>query len=338
MSITSRAPSDTIATRPRLSPAATVLVTGGTGFLGTAVLRALAQRGVTPLLFRRPGSRTDRIADVPRKEIFGDLQDLDSLHGIIHTCDAVIHCAAVTDMATTADEALEHINVQATAQLAALCRQAGACRLVYVSSTGTMGPIDGVTDETAPFLMTRNRYFTSKYRAEQVVLNECRQGLDAVIVNPTAMVGAIGLSPNHQRLLRQATRQMVCVTLPGGSCFVSVDDIANGILLAVERGQPGERYILGGVNLTFCEYARLIAAVAHRRPIVVRMPAAALRTAAAIGWLARPLWPAGTLRDPSVVALLCAKAFYSSTKATKQLGYQITPLADILPAIIARYG
>lgn len=314
-----------------------VLVTGGTGFLGSAVVRALHRRGGTAVVFRRPASNLAWIRGIPHQEVLGDLEDVTPLVDIMGRCDAVIHCAAMTDLATTSEAALERINVQATARLAALCRRAGQ-PFLYVSSVGTIGPVPGVADETAPFTMTRNRYFASKSRAEQAVLQECRHGLHGLIVNPANMLGITGLSPNQQRLLRTAARRAVCLVPPGGQSFVSVDDVADGILLALARGRPGERYLLGGENLTFAEYAQRVAAVAHHAPAIVRMPPPVFRLAAAMSRLAGPRAASATLRDPSAVAWLSCDAFYSSAKAIAELTYRITPLADVLPAIVAQYG
>lgn len=326
MSTTLRARSDTGA----------VFVTGGTGFLGGAIVRRLGQGGQRPTVFRRAGADCSLIRGIPIAEVVGDLEDSAPLEAAIHAGDTVIHCAAVTDMAARSDETLERINVHATARVAACCRRVGARRLVYVSSSGTMGPTGDATDETAPFRTPQNRYFASKYRAEQAVLEECRRGLDAVIVNPTAMIGAVGLSQNQQRLIRQATRSAVCLALPGGASFVSVDDVAQGILKVVERGRTGERYILGGVNLSFQAYARLVASIAGRAPHIVRLPAPLFRAAAALTRFAGPR--VATLRDPSAVSWLSCHAFYSSRKAVEQLGYRITPMAEVLPAVIAVYG
>lgn len=338
MSTTFKARSDPSRSAPAAARLRRVLVTGGTGFLGSAVVRALVSRGTAPVVFRRSTSDVAKIAGVEREEIIGDLVDLRPLAAILPGCDAVIHCAAVADLGHASVEQVERINVQATARLAALCRQTGVGRFVCVSSAGTMGPVTGgVADETAPFTMGHNPYFASKYRAEQAVLAEVHQGLDAVIVNPAAMLGANGLSPNQQRLLRQATRSGICVVPPGGQSFVAVEDVANGILKAAERGLAGERYLLGGENLTFAEYTRRVAAVVGRRPRIVRPPAALFRAASAAGQLLGSLMPA-TLRDPTAVAWLCRNAFYSSRKAIGQLGYRITPLAGALPAIVARYG
>ena len=231
-----------------------VFVTGGgRGFIGGHVVRALAEAG----------------HDVAHD--FVDVRDRDGLARAIDGAEAVVHVAALYDF-TSPDADFQAVNVDGTANVIAACRAAGVRRLVATSSSGTCGPVPGraaTEDDAPPDWELAVPYKRTKIAAERLVLEAAADGLDALCVNPTTPVGEGDTTPTPTgRMVREVASGRYRATLrSGGLNLVDVRDVARGHVLALERGRAGERYLLGGVDLTLAEVVRA------RRPR--RRPAAA---------------------------------------------------------------
>ena len=316
------------------------LVTGGTGFVGSAVARALLARGHRVRALVRPGSDRTNLARLDVALAVGDLTDPGSLAQAVAGCDHVMHVAADYRIWVPDPEAMLLANVTGTRALMLAAREAGVGRVVYCSSVAALGLTnDGSpANETTPVDEAKvvGIYKKSKYRAEQEVLRLVREtGLDAVIVNPAAPVGPRDIKPTPTgRMIADAAAGRMPAYLETGLNVVHVDDVAEGHMLALERGRAGERYILGSENLTLRALLGLVDEVTGRSQRRVRLSRQVLwPVALACEGLARfgvePLVTRDHLR-------MSAKTmFFSHAKAARELGYAPRPARDAVAHAVA---
>jgi dihydroflavonol-4-reductase len=278
-----------------------VYVTGASGFVGGHVAREL------------------RAAGVEVRDEWIDLGDRDRLREAIGGCDAVFHLAARYSYDAPVTEH-ERVNVEGTRTVVELCRELAVGRLVHTSTAGTCGPVAGrpATEEDSPppWELTVP-YKRTKLDAERIVLEAARGGLDAVVVNPTTPVGDGDRfpTPTGQMVEAVATGRYRAHLKGAGLNVVDVRDVARGHLLALERGRSGERYILGGADLTLAELFAAIAELAGRPRPRVAVPYAAVRA------LGRSRL---VNRDEATLARL--PMWFSSAKAERELGYRPGPV------------
>jgi dihydroflavonol-4-reductase len=305
-------------------------VTGATGFVGSAVARALLARGHEVRALVRPGGERANLAGLALTLAEGDLTDPASLARAVAGCDHVMHVAAdyriwVPDPAT-----MLLANVEGTRALMLAAQAAGVGRVVYCSSVAALGltPDGTPADETTPVSEDKvvGIYKKSKYRAEQAVLALVRDtGLDAVIVNPAAPVGPRDIKPTPTgRMIADAASGRMPAYLETGLNVVHVDDVAEGHMLALEHGRAGERYILGSENLSLRALLGLVDDVTgrSRRRVKLSRPVlwpVALACEALARFGVEPLVTRDHLR-------MSAKTmFFSHAKAARELGYAPRP-------------
>ena len=309
-----------------------VLVTGASGFIGGAVARALLGKGVQVRVLLRAGA-TPNVPEAGALEVVqGDLLDGESVHRAARGCAAIFHAGGLYSF--TADAATLHaINVDGTRNVIEAARGAAA-RLVYTSSISTIGGMrDGVmpderqdAGETAP-----GPYKQSKWQAERLVREETARGLDAIIVNPTFPVGWGDIKPTPTgALIRDFLDGRIPAYVETGMNVVDVDDVAEGHWLALERGKPGERYILGNANLTMRELLEQLGQLSGRTPPRVRLP-----HAVALGLAYADALVPGRLRGRARVPLEGVRTaqeirFASSARAVRELGLPQTPVRTAL--------
>ena len=320
-----------------------VFVTGGTGFVGGAVVRRLLEAGHTVRALVRSGTNTRQLDGLPIERIKGDLADADSLRRGMTGCDWVFHVAALYSYWGHPWEEFYQTNVEGTRRVLEIAGDTGARRIVYTSSIATLGLPTGDTpaDEDTPVTLAEKigHYKRSKFMAEEAARDFARRGLPVVIVNPAAPVGVGDHKPT-------ATGQMIGDFLNGkmfgyvdtGMNIVDVEDVAAGHLLAAERGRVGERYILGGENLTLKQVLDLLSEVSGLPQVRLHIP-----HSIALAWsyvdvtLARlnPRHiPAAT---PEKVRLSRQKEYYDSSKAARELGYTFVPAREALRKSVAWY-
>ncbi len=275
-------------------------MTGASGFIGSHVVRELRERG----------------ADVCDEWI--DLSDRARLRQAIAGRDAVFHLAALYSYDAPAVEH-ERVNVEGTRTIVELCRELGVRRLVHTSTCGTCGPVRGraATEEDGPpSWELAVPYKRTKLAAEHIVLAAARDGLDAVVVNPTTPVGDGDRAPTPTgRMIEGVATGRYRAFVDTGVNLVDVRDVARGHVLAFERGRRAERYLLGGVDLTLEEVFGVVAELAGRPRPRIRLPYAVVRAAARLGL---------TNRDEVLLARL--PMWFSSEKASLELGYAPGPV------------
>ena len=306
------------------------LVTGATGFVGAAVARALLREGWQVRALVRGGSDRGNLQHLALEIAVGDLSDRPSLARALAGCGALFHVAADYRLGAPDSRQLYSTNVEGTRNILLAARQADVERTVYTSSVATMGiPGDGAPgDEQTPVSLDSmiGHYKRSKFLAEQVALEAARAGQPVVIVNPSTPVGPgdIKPTPTGQLVLDAAAGRMPAY-VDTGLNIVHVDDVAAGHILAYHRGRSGERYILGGDDMTLREILALIAKLVGRKPPRVRLPYAAVLP---IAYLAEA-WTRVSGRSGRVtlegVRLARKRMFFSSAKAVRELGYRWRP-------------
>jgi dihydroflavonol-4-reductase len=315
---------------------APTLVTGATGFVGSAVARTLLGRGHKLRLLVRRGSDRRNVAGLAAELFEGDLTDPDSLARAVDGCRYVVHVAADYRLWVPDPAAMLRANVEGSRALLLAAQARGVERIVYCSSVAALGLTgDGSpADETTPVHPEKiiGVYKRSKYLAEQAVLELVRdEGMPVVIVNPSTPVGPrdIKPTPTGKMIFDAATGRMPAYVETGLN-IVHVDDVAEGHALALERGEIGERYILGGEDFALGELFALVARIAGRKPPRVKLPLAPLYPVAlacealARGFGVEPVVTRETL------AMARKKMFFSSAKARARLGYAPRPAVQAI--------
>ena len=306
------------------------LVTGATGFVGAAVARALLGAGWQVRVLARSGSDRSNLRALPVEVAEGDLADLALLERALADCAGLFHVAADYRLGARDPAQLYRTNVEGTRNILAAARRVGVQRVVYTSSVATIGiPADGSPGEEQTPTALENmigHYKRSKYLAEQVALDCARAGASVVIVNPSTPVGPgdVKPTPTGQLVLDAASGRMPAY-VDTGLNIVHVDDVAAGHLLAFERGRTGERYILGGEDLTLREILSQIARLAGRRPPSIRLPYAAVLPLAYLAeGFAKVSGRSGRITLEGV-RMSRKRMFFSSAKAARELGYRWRP-------------
>jgi dihydroflavonol-4-reductase len=322
----------------------TTLVTGATGFVGSAVVRALVSRGEPVRAMVRGSSSLRLLEELPVEIVTADLDEPASCRAALEGCSALFHVAADYRLWVPQPEAMYRTNVEGTRHLLLAAADAGIRRIVYTSSVATLGlrPDRLPADETTPATLAGmvGHYKRSKFLAELAVRELIAEiGLPVVIVNPAAPVGPGDARPTPTgRVVLEAARGRIPAYVDTGLNLVHVDDVAKGHLLAFERGRVGERYILGGENLPLSQMLALIADLMGRRPPRLRLPARALLP---VALLAEAVARIGGGREPLVTAdgvrMARKPMYFTSAKAERELGYRSRPAVEGLRDAIAWY-
>ncbi|MFI5086817.1 MAG: hopanoid-associated sugar epimerase [Terriglobales bacterium] len=314
-------------------------VTGATGFVGSHVARELANHGADLRLLVRASSPTRNIDGLHAERVVGDLRESGSLRTAIAGCDVVFHVAADYRLWTrdAADmQSMYRSNVEGTRALIDAARQAGVRRIVYCSSVATMGFTGNghPADENSPVRLQDmiGHYKRSKFIAEQVAIEAGRSGGDVVVVNPTTPVGEGDIKPTPTgRIILDFLKRKFPAYVDTGLNLVDVREVARGHIAALEKATPGERYILGGENLTLKQILDKLAAITGlaapriRLPYVFALAAGAVDTFVSGRFLHRE--PRVTL---DAVRMGRKKMWVSSEKSQRELGWNIVAVDDAL--------
>ncbi len=313
-----------------MSDAGLTLVTGATGFVGSAVARTLLGRGHLLRLLVRAGSDRRNVAGLDADLVEGDLTDPASLGRAVAGCRNLFHVAADYRLWVPDPAAMDRANVAGTTALLTAAQDGGVQRMVYCSSVAALGLVgDGtLADETTPNSIDKviGAYKRSKFMAEQAVLSLARErGMPVVIVNPSTPIGPRDVKPTPTgKMVADAAAGRMPAYVDTGLNVVHVDDVAEGHALAFERGRVGECYILGGENLGMAELLDLVDEAVGRRRSRVRLPHGALYPVAlAAEALAR--FGVEPLVTREMLAMARKKMFFSSAKAQAELGYTFRP-------------
>ncbi|HKH68437.1 MAG TPA: hopanoid-associated sugar epimerase [Reyranella sp.] len=311
-----------------LRPGDLTLVTGGSGFLGSAVVRALIERGVRVRALVRASSPRDNFRGLDCEVVVGDLTDRETLKAALKGVRYLFHVAADYRLWARDPSEIIRANVEGTLNLKREALAAGVERIVYTSSVATLRVAGASTpvDETAMLSPDEaiGAYKRSKTMAERAVEDMIlREGLPAIIVSPTTPIGPRDIRPTPTgRILLDAARGRIPAFVDTGLNFVHVDDVAAGHLLAFEKGKIGERYILGGENLTLRQLLETIAELAGRKAPRFRLPRAPLMPLAFAAERLAHFTGKEPLLTLDGLRMSRYRMFFTSAKAERELGYR----------------
>ncbi len=314
-----------------------VFLTGANGFIGQRLAERLSAEGHNVKCLVRAPEKFNALSRLPGvTSCLGDLDEVNALAEGVSGCDTVFHLAAYAKPWSRDKRLPYRINVTGTENLLRAALQNGVKRFVFTSSAAVIGPSPGVDpiDESFPRSVPYyNDYEETKAEAEELVRSYNRDGLETVIVNPSRVYGPgpVNESNSLTKMIKLYSRGRWRI-LPGdGSCvgsYVLVDDVVSGIILAAKHGRPGERYALGGENLTFSQFFNTLAEVTGKRRLLIPFPV----------WLmvaiARVMeWQAALTGWPPLITSAWVKKYLnhwslSSNKAMTELGYSIIPFRE----------
>ena len=311
-------------------------VTGATGFVGSHVARALAGQGAELRLLVRSSSRTDNIAELRAEVAIGDLCRPESLRKAMVGCEFVFHVAADYRLWVRDPEQMYLANVEGTRAIIQAAQESGVRRVVYCSSVATMGFTRSgqIVDENTPVSLAEmvGHYKRSKFMAEQVALEAGRKGANVVVVNPTTPIGERDIKPTPTgRIVVDFLNRKFPAYVDTGLNLADVKEVARGHLLAMEHAHPGERYILGGENLTLKQILDKLSALTGLPSPSMKVP-----HAVAMGFAALDQFFTGVVMGKEPRATIDAvemgrkKMYASSAKAERELGYRTVPVEDAL--------
>ncbi len=324
-----------------MKKSADVLLTGASGFVGSAVLRGLLREGYTVRALVRPSSHYEDLVARSVEFVKGDLRDRSSLEGVCAGCKYLFHVAADYRLSLWDGAGVVATNVGGTGNLMEEAMRAGIERIVYTSSVATLNNReDGEpADEVANLPLDRaiGAYKRSKLMAERLVLDLIREkGLPAVIVNPSTPIGPRDIRPTPTgKIVIAAASGRIPVYVDTGLNLVHVDDVAWGHLAALRRGRIGERYILGGQNILFSQMLAEVAASVDRSCPKYRIPWYLAAPAAIAGEAEAFLTGREPLATWAGVRLASHRMFFTSGKAERELGYRARPHLEALSDAIA---
>jgi dihydroflavonol-4-reductase len=323
-------------------------VTGATGFLGSHVARALAAQGAELRVLVRATSDLRNIADLNAERVAGDLRDPGSIEKAVSGCEVVFHVAADYRLWVRDPEQMYRSNVEGTRTVLEAARKQGVRRVVYTSSVATMGfGSNGrgrlterhltdrrLTDEDSPVSLGDmiGHYKRSKFMAEQVAFEAARAGADVVIVNPTTPIGERDVKPTPTgRIVLDFLKGKFPAYVETGLNLVDASECAHGHVQALEKGKSGERYILGGENLTLKQILDRLAAITGLKSPTVKLPYVFAYATGVVDEMVR-----GRLlrREPratiDAVRMGHKMMFVSSAKAERELGWRTVPVDGAL--------
>jgi hopanoid-associated sugar epimerase len=313
-----------------------ILVTGATGFVGSAVLRALVSRGETVRVLARPSSPRRNLEGVACEIVEGDMTDAASMARAMAGVRQLYHVAADYRLWARDPGELRRANLTGAQAVMDAALAAGVERVVYTSSVATLRAADAATvvDETAPLAEAEaiGAYKQSKVAAERLVEQMvAERGLPAVIVNPSTPIGPRDIKPTPTgRMVLEAAQGKIPAFVDTGLNLVHVDDVASGHLLAMERGRIGERYILGGQDLSLRDMLAEIAELTGRKAPTLALPRASLYPLAFAAEAVAQVTGKEPMLTRDALKMASHHMFFSSAKAERELGYAARPHREAL--------
>jgi dihydroflavonol-4-reductase len=309
----------------------TVLVTGSTGFIGSNLARELVNRGLSVRAFHRPASNTFLLNGIDVEHITGDILDMTSLRCAMRGCDTVFHTAGIVSFWKGKKEEQIRVNIEGSRNIARASLDSNIETLVHTSSVAAIGhkPDGSVSDEDTPYNWgDAIVYRYTKHLAELEIMRGAEQGLRAVIVNPSIVIGPGDRNEHGGRLIIDVKRGHMPFYTSGGTNIVGIGDVVQGHLKAAERGRTGERYILSGSNFTHYDLLKLIAKLVNGQPPFIRIPPPLVVSAGKIF----DAYGQFTKREPALTSALSANIirhiWFTCKKATAELDYHPSPVED----------
>ena len=318
------------------------LITGGTGFLGANLAAGLLDHGWDVRILRRATSPLAAVADLNVEHALGDILDFDSLLPAMREVDVVFNVAAISSYWRNQAALIYKVNVDGARQVFEAAARSGVRRVVQTSSAAAVGLVKNrLATEADPYSLPPKRfaYGHSKWLAEKVVLERVAAGQDITMVNPTGIIGPRDINWISGSILREAAHGKIPVLPQGGVNFVAVQDVVAGHILAAEKGRSGERYILGGENLTNRQTIELACEIVGVKPPRLAQPRWTIPIAAAALDLATAIVGPKLPMSGDQMRLTNEFLWFDSSKAQRELGLPVscTPVRQALQECYAWY-
>ncbi|GJM16842.1 MAG: dihydroflavonol-4-reductase [Thermodesulfobacteriota bacterium] len=303
------------------------LVTGATGFIGSHIARKLVDRGVQVKVLLRKSSKTTNIDDIDVEKVYGDVMDMDSINEALSGCDTLYHTAGVASFRKEDYQKMEDINVDGTSNILNAAVESGIKKVVHTSSIAAIG-VDsegGVANEETEYDLDYLgvKYLDTKHRGEQIALDLAKKGLPLVVVNPATVIGTGDIYLSSTAFILWYYKKKFPGYMDGTLNMVDVEDVAEGHILAAEKGGIGERYILGNKNFTLLELFSLLEEVTGVPKPKMKIP---YFMALASGYFVERIlgmsFPNYSTMDLDSVKLSKLRWHFDSSKAINELGYQ----------------
>ena len=318
------------------------LITGATGFVGSAVARRLLREGFSVRVLARPGSDRRNLAGLDLEVAEGDLTRRETLAPACEGCAALFHVAADYRLWAPNPRDLYRANVDGSRAILEAAHRAGVGRIVYTSSVATLGiPKDGTPgDEQTPVSVDDmiGHYKRSKFLAEAAVCELIAQGVPAVIVNPSTPIGPRDIKPTPTgRIVLDAAAGRIPAFVDTGLNIAHVDDVAEGHWLAYTHGQIGQRYVLGGEDMSLQAILAEVSSLVGRKAPTIRLPHALVLPVAFVSEKIAKLTGKPPIATVEEVRMSKKRMFFSSLKARRELGYQPRPARQALADAVEWY-
>ena len=309
-----------------------VLVTGATGFLGNNIVRNLLAQGHVVTVAKRISSDPRTLDGLNVEAVDVDLNDLPQISSVIADVDVVIHSAAMIQLGWSRLSASRAVNVEGTRTVAEASRRHGV-RMLHISTVDALAASDGAIavneTQTEPSKPPCS-YVVSKREAEHAFLDQVEKGLDGVILSPGFMVGPHDWRPSSGEMMMALWKQWIPFAPAGGCSVADVRDVAAGVISAIEHGRKGERYILGGENVTYLDLWKRMASVMDRPQPKFVLPDWVAETAGRCGDLASKFLKQETQVNSAASRMGQLFHWCDSSKAKQELGYQLQPVQTAL--------
>lgn len=316
-----------------------VLITGANGLLGSHVTQVLLKKKYEVRAVVRKGSNLQSLNGLSVELFEARITDEIAMETAVAGCDFVIHVAAQTSQTPSDVEAFRKVNIDSTRFLIKACKKVGIKRFVFVSSANCFGngSKEFPGNEQSEFLpwLKKSGYAYSKYLAQQMVLQEVgRNGLDAVVVNPTFIIGANDVKPSSGQIFAHILNKKLVFYPPGGKNFVDAEIAAFGVVSAMEKGRKGECYLLAGENYSYLEFFKKAKEINKQKTIFIPIPKWILMLAGSIGDLFEKSFYFPVQLTKSNARMLCLGNYFSPEKAIKQLDFKIVPANESIEKAI----
>jgi len=311
-----------------------VLVTGANGFLSGHVVNELLRNGYTVRAMMRAGAKAPALIDLEVEVVYGNITNKSDIEKAVNGCDVVIHAAADTRQSHRKATDYFPVNVQATANIIEAMAALDCKKLIFVSSANTMGfgTLQQPGNENTPVspVLLKSGYAKSKLVAQNLVQEAVKnQQIEAVIVNPTFIIGPFDYNPHSGRIFKMILSRKITLCPPGGKNFVDVRDAAGAIVKAITNGKSGECYLLAGENLSFRDFFQKIRLLAHQKTALLPIPVFMLKVFGLFGSFVRfvGLNTELTLTNANI---LCQNNFFDNSKAVRHLGLPNTGIHNTI--------
>ncbi len=309
-----------------------IFITGGDGFLGSNLVRELIKRGHSIKVLVQPNRQTSTLEGLDIEIVEGDLLNLEQLIVVAQGSDAIYHVAANTSIWPSKNELVNKINIEGTRNIISLSKHLNISKLIYVGTANSLNfftkdnhGVEGTAYITGKYGLD---YIDSKYKAHQIVLDAVKEGVPAVVVNPTFMLGPYDSMPSSGAMIIAVYQQKLPGYAPGGRNYICVKDAAIGIANALEKGKVGESYIIGNKNLSYKEAFSLIASVLDVEPPKISMPKFAVLAYGKISMFIYRITGSKPVVSYPMAKIACDTHYFSAAKAVRELGLPQTPVEE----------